>query len=222
MSELSFSQMARNRAALYHWFAHAFVAPPTEPEVVDLRQGPARRMLDLLAQSPDAAAGVAAMLAVLAADTPPVVVSRIGIAHCRLFDGVGGHDTAPPYRSVYTSEGGLLCQQATAEMDRLLRQHRLRLDERLCEPADHLAIQLETMSQLACRAAEGDDQPDAALDALRAEQADFLASQLLSWLAGFARRVAEVDALGYHAGLASVLQAVLVQDLEYLTDAVPA
>ncbi len=113
------------------------------------------------------------------------------------------------------------------KMETQTRSHRMAalahvMHERLCEPADHLAIQLETMSQLACRAAEGDDQPDAALDALRAEQADFLASQLLSWLAGFARRVAEVDALGYHAGLASVLQAVLVQDLEYLTDAVPA
>ena len=68
-----------------------------------------------------------------------------------------------PYRSIYTSERGLLCQQATAEMERVLRQHRLRLENTVCEPADHLSIQLEVMSQLATRFAEAIEQEGSVL-----------------------------------------------------------
>ena len=61
MDELSLSQIAANRAALYHWFAMAFFAPPTLDEVIDMRQGKTQRLLQSLAATPGACPGIDAM-----------------------------------------------------------------------------------------------------------------------------------------------------------------
>lgn len=218
MIEVTSVQIAANRAALYRWFALAFFAPPTEDEVVDMREGKTQRLLYSLAAAPGANLGVQAMGDVLTSGTPAEVTSALGAAHARLFYGVGGYETASPYRSVYSSERGLLCQQATAEMELVLRQHRLRLEDKVCEPSDHLSIQLEVMAQLALRYVEAAQHSRGALSSLQSEQADFLNTQLLSWLPAFSRRVVEVDDLGFHAGLACALQAVLEQDHAYLIE----
>ncbi|MHB1121750.1 MAG: TorD/DmsD family molecular chaperone [Ramlibacter sp.] len=219
MTDFSPSQIAENRAALYHWFARAFFAPPVEGEVIEMRGGKTQLLLKSLAATPGAVTGIEAMCSALASGTPASVASILGAAHARLFYGAGGYESASPYRSVYSSERGLLCQRATAEMERVLRQHRLRPQDDVCEPSDHLSIQLEVMSQLASRFAEAAEQKAGTLSALQAEQADFLANQLLSWLPAFAQRLAEVDDLGFHAGLARVLVAVLDQDQAFLSGA---
>jgi TorA-specific chaperone len=216
MVDYSATQIEANRAALYHWFALAFFAPPTEVEVAELQGGRAQGLLLSLAATPGAEQGIEAMCRVLASGPAHGVASVLGAAHARFFYGVGGYETVAPYRSIYTTERGLLCQQATAEMERVLQQHRLRLGDTVCEPADHLSIQLEVMSQLATRFAEAGEQEESVLASLRAEQAAFLSRQILSWLAEFVNRVVVIDELGYHAGLASVLMAVLEQDLAYL------
>ena len=103
-------------------------------------------------------------------------------------------------------------------MERALRQHRLKLTEDVCEPADHLAVQLDAMSQLAQRLAEEAAQPTRALTPLLAEQADFLDCQLLSWIDRFTERVAVCDELGFHAGLTALLSGFLRQDRAYLSE----
>lgn len=215
----STGELARNRAALYHWFALAFFQPPSDEDVYSLREGAMWVLLRSLEATPAAGDGVAAMHRALAAGTPANAASALGAAYTRIFDGAGGHAIAPPYRSVYESAGGLLCQQATAEMDRVLRQHRMRLDDQVHEPADHLSIQLEVMSQLALRVAEEAELQSRPLPPLLAEQVDFLGTQLLAWVRHFAARVAAVDPSGYYAGLASVLVAFLDQDHAYLAEA---
>lgn len=212
-------ELARNRAALYHWFALAFFQPPSDEDVYSLREGAMWVLLRSLEATPAAGDGVAAMHRALAAGTPANAASALGAAYTRIFDGAGGHAIAPPYRSVYESAGGLLCQQATAEMDRVLRQHRMRLDDQVHEPADHLSIQLEVMSQIALHVAEEAELQSRPLPPLLAEQVDFLGTQLLAWVRHFAARVAAVDASGYYAGLASVLVAFLDQDHAYLAEA---
>lgn len=218
MTEATSAQIAANRAALYRWFALVFFAPPTENDVVDMREGKTQRLLCALAANPDASLGVQAIGDVLTSGTPAEVASALGAAHAKLFYGVGGHETASPYRSVYSSERGVLCQQATAEMERVLRQHRLRLEDKVCEPSDHLSIQLEVMAQLALRYVEAATNSSSALTSLQSEQAEFLSTQLLSWLPAFSKRVVEMDDLGFHAGLARALQAVLEQDHAYLVE----
>ena len=122
----STGELARNRAALYHWFALAFFQPPSDEDVYSLREGAMWVLLKSLEATPAAGDGVAAMNRALARGTPASAASVLGAAYTRIFDGAGGHAIAPPYRSVYDSAEGLLCQQATAEMDRVLRQHRMR------------------------------------------------------------------------------------------------
>ena len=101
-------------------------------------------------------------------------------------------------------------------MERVLRQHRLRLDDKVNEPSDHLSIQLEVMAQLAMRFSEAAQQGSNKLTTLQEEQADFLSHQLLTWLPTFVRRVVEVDPLGFHAGLVCVLLGFLQSDREFL------
>jgi TorA-specific chaperone len=219
MVEVNSAQIATNRAALYRWFALAFFAPPTENDVLEMREGKAQQFLHALAATPGANLGVQAMSEVLTSGTPFEVASELGAAHAKLFYGAGGYESASPYRSVYSSDQGVLCQQATAEMERVLRQHRLRLQDTVYEPSDHISIQLEVMAQLALRHAEVAQNDSGKLACLQSEQADFLETQLLSWLPAFTRRVVEVDDLGFHAGLTSALQAVLEQDHAYLLEA---
>ena len=99
MSEVTATQIAANRAALYRWFALAFFAPPTTTEVADMLEGKARQLLNSLAAIPGASQGVHAMAEVLASGTPAELTSTLSCAHARLFYGVGGHETALPYRS---------------------------------------------------------------------------------------------------------------------------
>ena len=89
-------------------------------------------------------------------------------------------------------------------MEQVLRQYRLRLNGKVCEPADHLSLQLEVMSQLASQAA-AEAEADNAVDAFLAGQADFIEKQLLDWIPLFSARLAVVDELGFHAGLAALL-----------------
>ena len=220
MADAPSTQIATNRAAMYHWFAMAYFAPPTEYEVADLRKGKAQQLLNALAATPGASHGVEVMAQVLASGTTAEVTSKLGAAHARLFYGAGGYEAASPYRSVYSSEQGLVCQLATTEMERVLRQHRLRLKDNLSEPSDHISIQLEVMAQLALRLAETEPLGNDAQTALQREQAEFLNAQLLSWLPAFSRCVVDVDDLGFHAGLTRALQAVLEQDYEYLKEAI--
>ena len=219
MVDTSLAAISRNRAALYHWFALEFIAPPDETQVASLQHGQAHELLVSLHAADATAGAIEAMRRVLDLGSPERVSVSLQAAHARLFDGAGGFDTAPPYRSIYTSERGLMYQQATADMERLLQQLQLGIASAVGEPADHLSLQLEVMSELALRhtaALESEPAIDAA--ALVADQVGFLDGQLLNWVGPFAQRLTEVDELGFHAGLATLLAVVLQQDRAYLTD----
>ena len=213
-------ELAANRAALYRWFAQAFFEPPSLEYLHALQKGEMEKLLQSLAAFPEAKSGVAAMERALSDGPAELVVSTLGAAFVRIFDGLGGPQIAPPYRSFYENDKGLLCQQATAEMDHALHQHRMRLADDVNEPSDHLAIQLELMSQLALRLGETASSSQRPLSPLLVEQQDFLATHLLGWVPRFAERLALVDSTGYYAGLAAVLQSFLEEDRAYLASEV--
>ena len=216
----------RNRAALYRWFARLFFCPPGEPEVGELRDGRMRAVLESLAATPGAGAAVAAIRRVLDQGSAASVARALGAAHTCLFDGAGGHRVTPPYRSFFSNDAGLLCQEATGEMEQVLRHYQLKLDADVHEPADHLSLQLEAMAQLALRTAAAIaselDAPTPAATELHAGQATFLDGQLLSWVPRFAERLAAVDetGCGFHASLAALLVIFLEQDRGYLAEIV--
>jgi TorA specific chaperone len=208
--------IARNRAALYRWFARLFLTSPGEALVRELREGRMRAVLDSLAMTPGAEQPAAAICRALDQGSAASVAADLAVARFRLFDGIGGDRTTPPYRSAFTSDSGLLCQAATAEMEQVLRQYGLKPDASVREPADHLSLQLEVVAQLALRAAEAEEA--GAAPPLLAAQAEFIDRQLLDWVPHFAARLATVDEPGFHAGLAALLVLVLRQDRTYLAE----
>jgi len=222
LPRLSPAHIDLNRAALYRWFARLFFTTASETEVIDLRAGRMRAVLESLAMTPGAEEPVAAICRALDHGSAASVAASLGVARTRLFDGIGGNQTTPPYRSVFTSDSGLLCQEATVEMEQVLRQYVLKLDESVCEPADHLSLQLEVMSQLALCAAVETEATGAAAGHFLVGQANFIDRQLLDWVPRFAGRLAEVDEFGFHAGLAAVLVLILQQDRAYLAELIDA
>lgn len=89
-------------------------------------------------------------------------------------------DMAPHPTGPCTAVSGVYCaSRQRAVHGQVLRQHRLRVQDTICEPADHLSIQLEVMRRGALRLAEVGDPTTAPLAPLSAEQAGFLQQQLL-------------------------------------------
>ena len=61
---------------------------------------------------------------------------------------------ATPYESVFTSESGLLMQEARDDVYRLMCEAHLGVKEELRTPEDHLSFECEFMAKLADRQAE--------------------------------------------------------------------
>ncbi|MBL8590716.1 MAG: molecular chaperone TorD family protein [Methylobacteriaceae bacterium] len=181
-------------ADLWSWLVGVFAAPPGAGAIEAWRAGPARERLDDLAEDAELQPFVARMRAAMPdAESAAAVAARLNHLYGRLFLGVGGPSTIPPYESAHVGEGRLF-QAPTAEMERLVAAHDLHVDPAFREPADHLAIELALMARLV-----GADHPDRAA----------LAARLAGWTPRFCRLCAGGDADGFFAGAAGLL-AVLV------------
>lgn len=175
-------------------FADFFAAPLEAADIAALRADgrlgglaplcdhpAARRARDVLAGFADAEAAA----------------STLNAAFCCLFLGAGGpHGTASPYESAYLGTGRLF-QAPTDEMAALLTAHGIGLAEGVCEPPDHLAIELALLAALLAGPAPD---PDTAP----------LLARLLGWVPSFAARCAGCDATGFYAALAALLHAFLL------------
>ena len=101
------------------------------------------------------AAGFAALQADLA-DCDEDALEQLAVVFDRAFFGMGPRTAqkAFPYESVYTSEGGLMMQDAYAEVLRVCsRRGLLAKNPGFKEPEDHLAVELAFMALLCGRAA---------------------------------------------------------------------
>ena len=99
--------------------------------------------------------------------------------------GAGSYEErrATPYESVFTSESGLLMQEARDDVYRMLCEAHLEVEEGLRTPEDHLSFECEYMAvqaeRLATALAQGDVEHAArVLDAQHA----FHAAHLLNWI----------------------------------------
>ena len=140
-----------------------------------------------------------------------------------MFLGAGNFDklTAPPYESVYTSEGGLMMQDAYSEVLRLYRAAGFAKDPGFTEPEDHLAVELAFMVRLCERAVEAlraGDEP--AAEAALAEQRAFVRAHLLNWVPAFVRDMKASAESGFYAHLATFTEAYLAADAEALAEVV--
>jgi TorA specific chaperone len=187
--------LREHSAECFRWLSDLFAAAPERGVIASYRRGEAAVWLDSLAPNAGLANGLLQMRRVL--DQPwddAELTRRIGVSYGQLFLGIGGPHTIAPYESALRF-GGRLYQAPASEMAALLRAHNLSVSTACAEPADHLAIELALMAHLTAIA-----HPDRM--ALR--------ERLEGWVPEFAELCARQDKLGFWAGAASVLSAVVL------------
>ena len=208
VSELS----AGERAAVYRWLAGLFAREQTVESLRHYRSAEGRALLGALGEiaplAPAAESVARSTTDIPEADLPGRALDLAG-DFARLFLGVGGRRTVPPYQSFYSSPEGRVMQAPAAAMQGALRQRNRRLAEAFPEPPDHLAVQLSMLAELVETAPA-------------AEQAAFLDTRLLGWIGEFAARCAAADRTGFYAVAARALADFAVADRAALAADFPA
>ena len=124
-----------------------------------------------------------------------------------------------PYESVYTSEGGLMMQEAYAEVLHVYRNAGFAKNPGFKEPEDHLAVELAFMALLCGRAVEalraGDEA--GAERQLRAQR-EFLCDHLLNWIDRFTADVRKAAEDGFYFDLATFTEDFLTADAAELAE----
>jgi len=188
----------RWNASIAEWLAGIFAAAPTADTVISYRERMGATLFASLAQDATCVAGARRMQSALDVEAPAATLAReLAAAFTKLFDGVGGRTTVPPYESAHVSASGRLFQAPADEMEKLLRQSDVSINAAFREPSDHLSVELALLASLIRR---GTDQVQAAL----------LDDHLLVWVPSFADRCRESDRTGFYAGAAQVLTAFLI------------
>ena len=152
---------------------------------------------------------------------------RIDLAadYNQLFLGMSAHPVAP-YESVYTSEEGLMMQDARDDMLRVYRQWGLHVPDDFDLPEDHIALELELMACLADRtraaleadrgtASETDANAALPVGELIAAQRTFL-DEHLSWIAAFCDDVEARAHTAFYYGIAGLTRQQIEADRETL------
>lgn len=119
------------------------------------------------------------------------------------------------YESVYTSEEGLLMQDARDDVRAQYLACGFALDKDISLPDDHVSFELEFMALLCEREASCEDALDAqGLGKTRAAEQRFLSEHLLVWTPDFCRNLHERARCGLYRGLASSLSQFLALERE--------
>ncbi len=133
----------------------------------------------------------------------------------QLFLGMSPHPVAP-YESVYTSEEGLMMQDARDAMVRVYETWGLRVPASFDLPEDHVALELELMACLAERtaaaAAAGED-TTALVDAQRTYLNDHLA-----WVSQLCDDVEQRARTAFYYGIAGLARDYVAADREALSE----
>jgi TorA specific chaperone len=186
-------------APIAEFLAGLFVAPLSADAVASCRDGLGADFLDILVDAFPCASGVHMMRSALLTEASPgAVAHRLAIAFTVLFDGVGGHRTVSPYESAHVGSSGRLFQAPVSDMAGLLRQADVSIADTVCEPPDHLSIELALLARLMRSGAS------------RAAEAVLLDDHLLAWVPEFADRCRAADSTGFYAGAARVTADFLV------------
>ena len=146
---------------------------------------------------------------------------ELAVDYARVFLCAGMYEQlmAPPYESVYTSEGGLMMQEAYAEVLHVYRNAGFAKNPGFKEPEDHLAVELAFMALLCGRAVEalraGDEA--GAERQLRAQR-EFLCDHLLNWIDRFTADVRKAAEDGFYFDLATFTEDFLTADAAELAE----
>ena len=203
------------RAGLYGWFARLYAEEVSEPlyrsHFADGGFAPftglAELGLEAEVQRLDAA------IIALRAEQLPRLELAADFAQLFLLDG---KTSALPYASAYagTDSASPLFGAAEARMRDFLTASGLSIQADFREPADHLAVPLALMAELAGKDASAEDFPAAA-----AAQAAFIRSAVLEWLPHFVARCQQTrPRFDVYPALAALLLGFVRADAAFLED----
>ncbi len=127
--------------------------------------------------------------------------------------------SAFPFESVYTSDAGILMQEARDDMLRWYRKYGLNKDESFHDCEDHIGLELEffayLISEFVAAIQAGDD--DRAISLLR-DQGAFMHEHLINWIPEFAHHIKMRTRTDFYQGLGIFLLAFIRQDCRDLDD----
>jgi TorA-specific chaperone len=200
------------RAEIYWWLSGIFIRPLTEHELNAYHKPEIRAFLSGL--------GNHALLKP-AADQLITVLSQIETdanAHHSLTKSfnalyLSSDNHAPlasPYASAYVDNPALPARQIIDVME----QKGIPVDSSINEPADHLAVELDLLSNIIIRSNEL-EKPEH-INAALLEQKGFIDTHLLSWLPLFVNQCSEYDTLGFYSNVSSLLLNFCRLDSSYL------
>lgn len=153
------------------------------------------------------------------------IIDDLAVDYARTFLGVGTMESraAFPFESVYTSEKGLLMQEARDEVLAIYKSEQLAeaLDNPYNEGEDHIALELLFMSLLARRTEEAFERGDeaAATDRLLTQR-NFLHDHILNWALRWTADVPKYAQLPFYPAFAQLTAAYLTEDATVLKELV--
>ncbi len=200
--------LMEERAAVYEFLSIAFGEEVPLAFLASLRDG-----------APALDGELGAFVASLAdADDAALASRRTDLAaeYARIFLGMSRSPVAP-YESVYTSETGLLMQEARDEVLAHYRREGFAVDEAVNLPEDHIAFEFGFMAGLARKTAAAldagnDDEAQRLLDV----QAAFVADHLTPWVPALTDDVAARAKMGFYRGLASLARDFVAAEADVL------
>lgn len=200
--------LMEERAAVYEFLSIAFGEEVPLAFLASLRDG-----------APALDGELGAFVASLAdADDAALASLRTDLAaeYARIFLGMSRSPVAP-YESVYTSETGLLMQEARDEVLAHYRREGFAVDEAVNLPEDHIAFEFGFMAGLTRKTAAAldagnDDEAQRLLDV----QAAFVADHLTPWVPALTDDVAARAKMGFYRGLASLARDFVAAEADVL------
>ncbi len=149
------------------------------------------------------------------------LIEQLAVTFDRVFFGMGPLTArhAFPYESVYTSEKGIMMQEAYSQVVRLYREQHLVKDESFTEPEDHIAVELAFMATLSERTAaflqEGLEE---AAEQTVIQQISFAQAHLLNWTDLFCTDLIAAAEGTFYEHLADLTRAFVRKDVALLSE----
>ena len=205
MNTSELAELMQDRVLAYRFLARAFRTAPDAAFIESMRAA---------SDGHDADHPLAAFFSELAEADAEQLRIDVAADYNRLFLGMSANPVAP-YESVYTSDEGLLMQDARDCAVEAYRQWGLRVPNDFDLPEDHLALELDFMGQLAERTRDALESGTDAEGLLEAQRA-FVEDHLCVWVPAFCDDVERAAQTSLFRGLAVLARQHVAADRETL------
>lgn len=207
------------RAAMYRKLAHLYLHECTQDELEALSNQSFEGLDGGVAEIAEGYSDIKRALANMNTGTR----QALAVDYAHTFLAAGNYETyaATPYESVFTSEHGLLMQEARDEVYKAYCEEHMQPDPDLHIPEDHIAFEFEFLASLLERmndALQAQDDGEALRYARFARA--FHECHQLNWIDDLAETIIEVAETDFYRGLAKVTRGFVHQETEVMADVV--